>query len=181
MAGKSSRTAIFVRIGVLSALGLMLRFHLLQISILPAAPFLKYDPADIPAILAGFAMGPLAGFAVEVLKNLLAIVAGMAPGGLVGESANTLAGGVFVLVSAIIYWRRKSRGTAIIGMIAATVVAALAMAVANYYIFLPIWGIPMEQLKTYAIRFILPFNLLKFAISSVLTFLLYKRVRHFLG
>ncbi len=180
MSAKTNRTKIFTRIAVLSALGLLLRFRLLQVAIMPGAPFLKYDPADIPAILAGFAMGPLAGLAVEFFKNLLAMGTGMSPGSIIGESANTLAGGTFVLVSSVIYWRRKTRGTAIIGMAAGAVATAVVMAIANYYIFLPLWGIPMEQLKTYVVRFILPFNLLKFAISSVLTFLLYKRVKHFL-
>ncbi|HEY3315538.1 MAG TPA: ECF transporter S component [Bacillota bacterium] len=181
MAGTTNRTRFFVRIGILIAMGLVLRYHLLQVSIFPPADFLKYDPADIPALLAGFAMGPLAGFIVEIGKNLLAMAVGMAPGGIVGEAANTLAGGVYVIVASIIYWRRKTRAQAVGSMVVATAAAALIMAIANYYIFLPLWGIPMSQLKHYAISFILPFNLLKFAISSVLTFLLYKRVRHYLG
>lgn len=181
VAGRQSKTLFFVRIGILIAMGLVLRYHLLQVSILPPAPFLKYDPADIPALLAAFAMGPLAGFIVEIGKNLLALAVGMAPGGVVGESANTVAGGVYVVVAALVYWRRKTRNQAILSMAAGTVAAAVTMAVANYYIFLPLWGIPLEQLKSYAVNFILPFNLLKFAITSLLTFLLYKRVRHYLG
>jgi len=181
MASHRSRIMTLARIAVLSVLGLLLRFQLLQVSILPAASFLKYDPADIPAILAGFAMGPLAGLAVEALKNLLALGAGMAPGGIIGETANIVAGGTFVLVSSIIYWRHKTRGMAVVGMAAGTVAAAVVMAVANYYIFLPIWGVPTDQLRMTTVRFILPFNLIKFTLSSGLTFLLYKRVRPFLG
>lgn len=172
-----SRTKILARIGVLTALGLLLR--LIQVTY-PFATFLKYDPADIPAIVAGFAMGPLAALAVGFFKSVLALGFGMAPSGIVGEAANLVAGGSFVVVSSIIYWRRKTRAMAAVSLAAGTVVAAVFMSIANYYIFLPIWGVPTDQLRMTTVQFILPFNLLKFGVSSILTFFLYKPVRHFL-
>ncbi len=174
----TSRTKILTRIGVLTALGLLLR--LIQVTY-PLATFLKYDPADIPAIVAGFAVGPLAGLAVELFKNLLALGLGMAPGGIVGEAANLVAGGTFILASSLIYWRHKSRVMAIASLAAGTVLAAVVMSIANYYIFLPIWGVPTDQLRVTTVKFILPFNVLKFGLSSVLTYFLYKPVRHFLS
>ena len=39
-------------------------FSFIQIPLLPAAPFLTYDPSLMPAMVCGFAFGPGAGFVV---------------------------------------------------------------------------------------------------------------------
>lgn len=40
--------------------------YLVHFPIFPAAPFLEYDPADIPILIGAFAYGPLAGILLTV-------------------------------------------------------------------------------------------------------------------
>ena len=65
---KSSGSAVFVmtRCGILAAMAVILYY--IEI---PVVAFYKLDLSTLPAILAGFAMGPLPGVAVVVIKNMV--------------------------------------------------------------------------------------------------------------
>ncbi|ADL08624.1 ECF transporter S component [Thermosediminibacter oceani] len=161
---------------------------------LPLFPeFLKMDLSDLPALLAGFGVGPWAAVAVEVLKNILhAIFKNQTA--FVGEIANLLTGTLFVVPAALLYSVRKTRTNAILGMVFGTVIMTLGMALANYYVFLPLYAkvfnIPLEaivgmgssvnsrvvDLKTLVVYSIVPFNLIKGLILTIITMLIYKRV-----
>lgn len=157
------------------------------------ASFLKIDFGDIPALLAGFALGPWAGAGVEVLKNILhAIFKNQTA--FIGEAANLLTGILFVVPASYVYWINKNRNTAVIGMLLGTAAMAIGMSVANYYIFIPLYqkvlNIPMDvivslgtkanprivDLKTLIVYSILPFNILKGLLLSLVTLLIYKRL-----
>ena len=56
---RSERTARITRIAMLAAISLVLVL-LIRIPF-PPAPFLVYDPADVPIFIATFAFGPLTG------------------------------------------------------------------------------------------------------------------------
>ena len=65
---KSSGSAVFVmtRCGILAAMAVILYY--IEI---PVVAFYKLDLSTLPAILAGFAMGPIPGVAVVVITILL--------------------------------------------------------------------------------------------------------------
>ena len=46
-------------------------FSFIQIPLLPAAPFLTYDPSLMPAMVCGFAFGPGAGFVVALAGDIM--------------------------------------------------------------------------------------------------------------
>lgn len=170
-------TQYLIRVGVLSALafGLML----IEMPLLPSATYLKYDPSELAALVGGFALGPAAGVVIELIKNLLyLLLSGKAT--LVGEAANFLTGAVMVGVAAAIYWRRKTRLVAGLSLAAGSLAATAVMAVANYYVFLPLWNVPQEAIPSVLTGAVIPFNLLKAGLSSAITFLAYKRVRGYL-
>ncbi|MFO7152287.1 MAG: ECF transporter S component [Bacillota bacterium] len=161
---------------------------------LPMFPtFLKMDLSDLPALLAGFGMGPWAAVLVEVVKNLLhAIFKNQTA--FVGEIANFLTGVLYVVPASLVYAARKTKANAVIGMILGTISMALGMALANYYIFLPlyakIFNMPLEaivsmgssvnsrvvDLKTLVVYSIIPFNVLKGVLIMAITLLIYKKV-----
>ena len=60
-------TRQLVTMALMCAIAALLSF--VQIPILPAAPFLTYDPSLMPAMVCGFAFGPGAGFAVGAVKR----------------------------------------------------------------------------------------------------------------
>lgn len=152
---------------VLGALSFLLYYVHFALVVFPS--YLTYDPGDLPALVAAVAAGPLAGIGVEVVKNLLYLVLGA--GTPVGVAANTLAGSVYVAV-AVLAARRRSRRPLATGLVAATILTAIVMTVTNAYIWLPAYGIPRAQASALLWPAILPFNLVKFAITSVLGYLL---------
>ena len=61
-------------------------------------------------------------------------------------------------------------------LIAGTVAMGLVMMVANHFITPYYMGVPTEVVDAMLVTVILPFNLLKAGINSVITFLVYKTV-----
>ncbi len=183
-----------VKVAVLSAVA----FVLMMIES-PAvfSTFLKMDFSDIIAVIGAFALGPVSGVVIQLLKNFLHLAISQTSG--VGELGNFIVGGVFVYVSARVYWRNKTKKQAVIALITGTAFMVLVGMVANYYILLPLYanvlGFTTEAVvaathvvnhfvtdKVSFILFaILPFNLLKGIIVSTVTFLVYKRMSKLLG
>lgn len=168
-----------VRLALLSSIGLVL-FYFISFP-LPFFPeFLTYDAGDIPGIIAAFAMGPGAGVLVQFLKAFLGLLLGASKAGWVGAVANFIAGGTMSLVCGLIYGLGKTKKMAAFSLLAGTTVTALVMGGVNYFWLFPIWGIPENQLMPMLVTATLPFNFVKFLMSSVVTFMLYKKVRVFL-
>jgi len=141
-------------------------------------PWLKMDLSEVPVLMGAFAFGPLAGMTVEVLKLLLHLmIKGTSTGG-VGELANLLVGAALVLPAGFVYSKKKSKKTAIIGMILGGFCIEIVGVVANTYLLLPAYGIqmPTETLMKYVTVGLLPFNGVKAVLVSVITFILYKRL-----
>ena len=109
---------------------------------LPALPgFLKIDFGEIPAVLAIMTMGPVAGIAVELIKNILHwFYVGSPTGVPVGEIANFATGILFIMPIYFIFNKfRTSKGLTTGGLIAGTVSMAVGMSVLNYLLFLPMY------------------------------------------
>lgn len=158
--------------------------------------FLKMDLSEIPAIIGAFSMGPLAGLWVMLLKNLLHLTNSQTAG--IGELANFLIGSAFVLTAGFIYRRYKSRQGAITALLAGTIAMTVAAAALNYWVLIPLYqavlNFPGEavvnmghavnpfiiNLKTFILFAIIPFNLLKGLLVSLITILIYKKLSHLL-
>lgn len=185
-------TKVMVKISVLAVISMLLMF--LDLSVWFAPSFLKLDLADLPALIGAFAMGPMAGVLIQLVKNLLhLLVEGSTTGG-VGELSNFLVGSTFVYSAGLIYYRNKNFKNAIIGSIVGVLAMTLFATLSNYFVVFPLYaklyGWPIEKLvemgtvlnknivdlKTMMIYAIVPFNILKGSIVSIVTILVYKRV-----
>lgn len=165
-----------IKIAVLGAIAFILMF--IEIPVIPMFPWLKMDLSEVPVLMGAFAFGPLAGISVEALKLLLHLmIKGTSTGG-VGELANLLVGVALVVPAAFIYNRKKSKKTAILGMIIGTICMEVVGILANVYLLLPAYGMRMEsaQLMQYVTVGLIPFNGVKAILVSIITFILYKRV-----
>lgn len=171
-------------VAILGALASIL--FMLEIVVFPAVPFYKLDFSNLPVLLGTFALGPVPGLLILALKALLGLLHSSSGG--VGELADFLMGAAMLLPAGCIYKRHKSRGAALLGMVAGTVCAVVAAMLANYFILLPFYGVSEEMLvgmgsKLFAsvnstTAFVLyvtgAFNLIKFSLISLLGYLLYK-------
>ncbi len=171
---KRITTQILCRAGVLAAAGFILT--LFEFPLLPSAPFLKYDASTVPVLFATFGMGPGVGVLTEALKSAIFHFSGKNTTGLVGTSAMFVAGATFALVAGAVYSSMRNIRGAVLGLLAGTAVTTAVMFFANVYVFLPLWGIPENLRMSMALSAVLPFNILKGLLTSLITFLLYKRV-----
>lgn len=173
---------------LLSAMAYLLAFFEVPVPLSPA--FAKMDFSDLPAMIGAFAVGPACGVLVELVKNFLQLLSSSTGG--VGELANFLMGASYALAAGLIYRYHKTKKTAWIACIAASVVMGLTAALANYFLLLPLFEsfMPLEQLITsfgeilpfihtkqdIVLYNILPFNILKGLAISVITMLTYKKI-----
>ncbi|MFA6308982.1 MAG: ECF transporter S component [Clostridia bacterium] len=179
-----------VKIAVLAALAFV--FMLLEFSLPVFLPFLKFDISEIPVLLAGFTLGPLAAVLVEFIKNFLHLFVSGSGG--VGELANFIMGVAFVVPASIIYRRHKSRLYAIIGLLTGIIMMSVVAAFVNYYVLVPFFAklfhISLDtlissgtsinssilDLKTLIVYGVIPFNLFKGFVVSLLIMLIYKKL-----
>lgn len=179
-------------VGVLGAIAALLMFIEFPLPIAP--PFYKLDFSEVPVLTGSFALGPAAGVLIELIKILVRfIIRGSETAG-VGELASFIIGCSFAVPAGLIYRIRKDRGGALIGMICGTLVMTAAGCLVNAFILLPFYsnafhmdmaelvkmGTAVNSRVTNVMTFVLlcvaPFNLIKGAVVSFVTFLLYKRI-----
>lgn len=190
-------TSTLVQISILSAIGYMLMFISIPLPML-FPDFLKLDISDLPALLGGVALGPMAGVTIAFLKNLLQIVTGMSTTGGLGEFASFLIGGSFVFAVSYIYSKKMGLSGVIIGLISGIVVMTIVGCISNYFIILPFYntiGWPIEAVVSmgaainpainsklsFVIWMVAPFNILKSVLMSLLTLLMYKKTEKVLN
>lgn len=188
---RAFKTKTIAKIGILSALAALLM--LLEFPLLFLAPFFyKLDFSEVIVLLGAFSMGPVAGIAIEAIKILLnfALDGTMTAG--IGELANFIIGCSFIVPAAIIYKRKKTKSNAILGMIIGSISMTIVGALVNYYVLIPAYSAVMSvdeiiaagtevnsaitSVESLILLATTPFNLLKAIASSVIAFLLYKRV-----
>ena len=175
-----NNTKRLVTISVLIALSVVL-VYLVHFPIFPAAPFLEYDPADIPIIFGAFAFGPLAGFIIVVIAAIIQGITVSAASGIIGILMHIFATGSFVLVAGNIYKRSKTRKSAVIALVAGTLTMTVTMVIWNV-IFTPIFlGAPLEAVLSLLIPAIIPFNLIKAGVNGTITFIIYKRFKNIIS
>jgi len=175
---KKLNVKAYVSIGMLSSVAYLLMLIQFPLPMFPN--FLFVDFSDIPALIAALVFGPLAGILVELFKNILNYLAtGSQTGVPVGHIANFVAGIVFVLPTLFVYNRLKTRKGMTIALVAGTVIMAVVMSILNYILILPAYTLLMgfPDMRNLVVPAILPFNILKGIIMSVIFMLLFIRMQ----
>ncbi|WAA13917.1 ECF transporter S component [Fervidibacillus halotolerans] len=171
----------YVTLGMLSGIAYVLMLLNFPLPFFPS--FLKVDFSDIPALIAAMIMGPSAGVAVEMLKNVLDIITtGSQTGVPVGHIANFITGTLFILPTYFLYNRVKTKKGLAFALLTATLITTFAMSVLNYFVFLPMYEYFMGFYlpKEIVVMAILPFNLLKGLIISVAFMILFVKMNHWI-
>ncbi|MGN0771091.1 MAG: ECF transporter S component [Christensenellales bacterium] len=173
---------------IMVAVASVLRLLDFSLPILPS--FLKMDFSLAPAIISTYALGPLSGFLVVLLTELLAITSTVSSG--VGELCNIMLGTLMVVPAGLIYNKYTTFKGAVAGALTGTILMSLLSLVTNYFITYPVYYNFMPQeviLGMYQailpsvknifqclLIFNLPLTFCKGFASSLITFLLYKRL-----
>ncbi len=165
-------------IAVFTALSLALRF--LQFVILPSTPvsFLKFDFSDVFVLIGGYALGPVAGSVILVLKEVFYGVIHGSSSMYVGELANILTTLPMLLITSVLYKKHKGIKSVLIFMAVASLVRVACSFPINWLLNFPAFcafdwnkGMDMFMLNWHWVTL---FNLIKTAILAVVTLLVYK-------
>ncbi len=176
-------------LGALSFVVMLLEFPLPFIA--PAV--YELDFSEVPALIGSFALGPMAGVLIELVKILIKLLFKPTSTAYVGELANFLIGCAIIVPAGIVYRFRRTKKGAILGMGCGIVFMVAAGCAINAFVLLPWYanlfggmeaivrlGTEINKgvtdLFTFVLLTVAPFNLIKGIVVSVITFLLYKRV-----
>lgn len=193
---KQSSARRVAYIGIFAAMGAVLVYFEFP---LPFAPgFYELDFSFVPELICSFSLGPVAGVVCALVKELLKLLLRGTTTAFVGDLSNFVMGCAFILPASVIYYAKKSRKSAVIGMAAGTLVLTAFGSVFNAFYLLPafsaLYGMPLEAIvkagtdvnpainsvSTLVLFAVVPFNLLKGVLVSVITFLLYKHIERLL-
>jgi len=178
--------------GIFSALSFILYMFLkFPLPFFPS--FLEFNFSDLPALIGGFMLGPIYGGIIVLIKVLIKLPFTSTTG--VGEFADLLIGWAYIIPASIIYKRNKNIKGAVIALIVGSISSIIMSMIANRYILIPFYSLFLtfetivgmckaifENITTanfysyYLFLSVLPFNLLRCVIISLLTFLLYKKI-----
>ena len=171
---------------MLAAVATVLMYLEFPVPIMPG--FIKLDISELPALIASFAYGPVAGVVVCLVKNLIKLPSTSTAA--VGELCNFMLGAAFVIPAGLVYKKMKKRSGAIVGAVVGAAAMALISLPSNYFITYPIYAnfmpidviVGMYQainpnvngLLQCLIVFNMPFTFFKGMLDVAICFLIYK-------
>ena len=157
--------------GVFTAIGAAFTF--IPIPLWPPASVfnITYDPANVPAAIGVMSMGIGPGALIGILTML---IHWMLTGDTIGILINIISVTAFVVPLGLICRRRKTTTRLIIGLLAGSCLSALIMVPTNLVIWPSFYHMPFEVTLTYVWPLIIPFNILKAVLNSILVFGLYQ-------
>lgn len=191
MREKLFTTKNVVLMGMFGALGAVLMLFEIPLPFI-APSFYGLDLAEVPMLVGTFALGPVAGFVMEVVKILIKLLLKPTSTGFVGEFANLVIGAALIIPAGVIYRYNKTKKGAIISMVVGSISMAVVGVIVNALVMLPFYSnfMPLENIIaagaainpavsnvwTFAIICVGPFNIIKGVVVSLITALVYKRI-----
>ena len=190
---KAARKIMIRRIAataILTAMAVLLMYLEIPLPFMPV--FLKFDFAELPALIGAFALGPVWAVVIELLKNLIHLPVTQTMG--IGELSNFVTGVIYVVTTGLIYKKIRTRKGAAISMVASTIALAVIAIPVNAFITLPLYASAMgfsteaiigmctevnplvkDKLSLLLAVFV-PFNLFKGIVVGLITFFVYKPI-----
>ena len=160
---------------ILIALGAMLAF--IPLPIIPFLPGVTYDAANVPAIFGSLVFGPVVGCIIGIFSLGIYF---LFSGDIIGVSINIVLLIGFVVPTALICRKNKSTLRLILGLSVGSLVVIALMVPTNLIGWYLYAGNSFETTLGYVIPFLLPFNLFKVVLNSILGFVLYKSLHKLL-
>ena len=160
------RTAIMA---MLTAVSIVL-VYFIHLPLIPGVAFLEYDPADIPVLIGALMLGPVSGLVILLAVCLIQMLTVSASSGIIGFFMHFIASSVLVLIPTLIYRRKKSIVSLIIGLVLGVIGMTVVMIPLNLVFTGIFMGTGVKAVASMLIPAIIPFNLAKASINAVVTF-----------
>lgn len=177
-----------VKISLFSAISFILMFLNTSIPLFPI--FLKVDISEIPAIIMVLTGGVNEAIFISLIKDLLHFTVTQTSG--VGELINFILSASFILITHYLYNKTKKIK---ISLLLSTIIISIFSGFVNYFIMFPLYSILLGVTKQmilrivasfnpfvanvtlYLILIIIPFNLIKFGIVSIISYNLLNKIK----
>ena len=190
----STRIAMIALFSALAALLYIFNFAL------PFAfpAFLEFRFSDVPVLIGTFALGPLSGCVIVVMMVLIKLVCVSTSTMFVGDAADILVGFALVIPAGLIYGRHRTFRGALLSLAAGSVFSTALAVLLNRFALVPAYVVLMfggswepilgmmkplfpscTQQNFYALYLwaaVLPFNLLRCLVASLITLPVYKHI-----
>lgn len=170
----NEKTKKITTIGMLCAISYLVMI-VGRIPIVPALPFLKYDPKDVVIVIGGFIFGPMVSFLISLIVSAVEMLS-VSETGIIGFIMNVISTCSFACIAAYIYKKKHTLSGAIIGLGLGAICMTVLMLLWNYFITPFYMGYPREAVVSLLLPAFLPFNLIKGGINLGITLLIYKPV-----
>lgn len=193
MTNTSKKTRTIVEVGMLGAIATVLMLFEFPLPFI-APPFYELDFSEVPVLVGAFALGPMAGAMIELIKILINLLINGTQTAFVGEIGNYILGCSFIVPAALIYKKKKTKKRAVIAMVIGTICMTVFGCFLNAYVLLPTYaaafGMSIDSIiglgsaingnitniMTFVMIAVAPFNIIKGVIVSVITLLIYKHI-----
>ena len=198
---KNSRVRTITMAAIMGAVAFILQFFSFNVPFL--SPFANFDFSALPEIMGGFILGPIG--AIEIILHNEAKAKEcylMAEEKYKGEIQNFILSCAYVLPAILYYRKNRTKKGAITGLLLGIIISIVIAIFTNLYLIFPayiyLYGMSWDQIlgicaavnpyistKISFVAFsVIPFNLISRCTTSIITFLLYKKIskpiKHFI-
>ncbi|MBQ1448348.1 MAG: ECF transporter S component, partial [Erysipelotrichaceae bacterium] len=186
------RIMFLTKTSILAVLSFLMMYLKFPIPIAPS--FYEIDLANVPTLIGGFALGPLAAFTIEALRTVLKLIFIPTTTAFVGELSGFLVNCILCVTAAWIYRNNKTKAGALRSLVISGILSVIAAAFTNYFLIIPayvnIMGYPLEaiismgnaiyssvnSLFSLIVFCTIPFNVIKIFLKCLLVVILYKHI-----
>lgn len=156
--------------------------------------FMKIDISDLPVIVGGFIFGPVECIIIAALKVLIKLAIKTTSTLYVGELANFIGSIMYAFPASFAYDKIKNKKRAIFGLVLGTLFSSVVITICNMSFIFPFYMnlfhmgedkiiamsnkiLPfIDSIPKVYLLSVLPFNIVKYSIVSIITFMFYKRI-----
>ena len=187
----NNKLKTLIKIALLGAIGgVVMAYTEFPIPLIP--DFLKLDFSNITALLAAFALSPPAGIFVVLLKNIIKLLLTGTKSMGIGEFADIIISSAYVFTAGYFYIRNRTKKGAVLGVLYGSLTAVILGCAMNYFFIIPAYQIMLHfpidaiiemghtanswitDLKGIIVMAVLPFNILKWGLISLIMIYIYK-------
>ena len=172
---RAANSDIRLRRMVAAALFAALAYLCVFVFRIQVAGFLTFDLKDAVMTIGALFLGPVAGVAIAAAVALLEMIS-VSSTGFYGFLMNFLASASFILPAAILYRLRRTRLSAILGLVLSAIFMTAMMIPLNLLITPLYTGAPRSAVVGLIPKTILPFNAVKGTMNAAVTVLLLQPV-----
>lgn len=179
-------------VAILSSMSAVLMLVSFPLPFFPS--FYRLDFSEVPVLIGAFALGPIYGIMIEVIKILLNTILNGTITAYIGEIANLLIGISFVVPASIIYRANRTKKGALLSLLSSIMIMTTCAVVLNYFVLIPAYSaianFPLEAILSmgskinplvvnklsFVLFMTLPFNVLKGVLVSIILIMIYKNI-----